>query len=211
VSDGGVWQPLCMARLRRKSNLQREFRETQALGQWVRTELYRVREGRLRADVTIAVAAAAAEETYRITDRLPEWRNVTSVMWRSNLQHVWAFLAGDTSRHYPLSRAIAEFLLSPLNHNEGQDGPDDFDRPQTVASYSAALSAIAWGVDFGVTAVMQIFDAIDLKYDGDHSDERWTEVQREIEFVRRIVRTVIGAPNIDRRGFDINVLASIRS
>ena len=103
-------------------------------------------------------------------------------------------------------------MLSPLNHNEGQNGPNDFDRPQTVASYSAALSAIGWGVDFGVTAVMQIFDAIDLKYDGDHdSDERWAEVQREIEFVRRVVTTVTGATNVHRQGFDTDILASIRS
>lgn len=195
---------------RQETNLQREVRETRALGEWVRTELYRVREGALRADATTAVAAAAAEEAYRITDRLPEWQNETSAMWRSTLQHVWAFLGGDRSQHYPLSRAIADFLLSPLNHNEGQDGPNDFDRPQTVASYSAALSAIAWGVDFGVTAVMQIFDAIDLTYGGGDSDERWAEVQREIEFVRRIVKTVIGAANVHRQGFDTGILASIR-
>jgi hypothetical protein len=200
-----------MPRLGRETNLQREVHETQALGEWVQTELYRVRESGLRADATTAVAAAAAEETYRITDRLPEWQNETSAMWRSNLQHVWAFLGGDRSQHYPLSRAIADFLLSPLNHNEGQDGPNDFDRPQTVASYSAALSAIAGGVDFGVTAVMQIFDAIDLKYGDDDSDERWAEVQRQIEFVRRIAKTVIGAANVHRQGFDTDVLASIRS
>lgn len=210
--DGGVWHSLCMPRLRRETNLHREVRETQALGEWVRAELYRVPEGGLRAAATTAVAAAAAEEAYRITDRLPAWQNETSAEWRSNLQHVWAFLGGEGSRHYPLSRAIAGFLLSPLNHNEGQDGPDDFDRPQTVASYAAALSAIAWGVDFGVTAVMQIFDAIDLKYDGGHdSDERWAEVQRGIAFVRRIVKTVIGAADVHRQGFDTEVLASIRS
>jgi len=201
-----------MPRLGRETNLQREVRETQALGAWVRTELYQVRAGGLRADATTAVAAAAAEEAYRITDRLPEWQNETSAMWRSNLQHVWAFLGGDRSQHYSLSRAIADFLLSPLNHNEGQDGPNDFDRPQTVASYSAVLSTIASGVDFGVTAVMQIFDAIDLKYDSDDdSDERWAEVQREIRFVRRIVRTVIEAASMDRQDFAADILVSIRS
>jgi hypothetical protein len=207
-----MWQPLCMPRLRRETNLHREVRETQALGEWVRTALYQVREGGLRADATTAVAAAAAEETYRITDRLPEWQNETSAIWRSNLQHVWVFLSGDRSQHYPLSRAIADFLLSPLNHNEGQHGPNDFDRPQTVASYSAALSAIAWGVDFGVTAVMQIFDAIDLEYHGDDdSDDRGAQVQREIEFVRRIVKTVVEATNVHRQGFDNDLLAAIRS
>jgi len=201
-----------MPRTRRETNLQREVRETRAVGEWVRTALYRVPEGRARADATTAVAAAAAGETHRITDRLPEWQNETSAIWRSNLQHVWAFLGGDRSQHYPLSRAIADFLLSPLNHNEGQDGPNDFDRPQTVASYSAALSAVAWGVDFGVTAVMQVFDAIDLKYDdGGDADERWAEVRREIEFVRRTVKTAIGAANTGRQGFDAEVIASLRS
>ena len=207
-----MWQALCMPRTRRETNLQREVRETRAVGEWVRTALYRVPEGRARADATTAVAAAAAGETHRITDRLPEWQNETSAIWRSNLQHVWAFLGGDRSQHYPLSRAIADFLLSPLNHNEGQDGPNDFDRPQTVASYSAALSAVAWGVDFGVTAVMQVFDAIDLKYDdGGDADERWAEVRREIEFVRRTVKTAIGAANTGRQGFDAEVIASLRS
>lgn len=212
MSDGGVWQPLYMSRPSRETSLQREIRETRALGEWVRAELYRVRQGKLRADATTAVAAAAAEEAYRITDRLPEWRNETSAMWRGHLQHVWAFLGGDRSQHYPLSRAVAGFLLSPLNHIEGQHGPNDFDRPQTVASYAAVLSAIAWGVDFGVTAVMQIFDTMDLKYGGkDDSDERWAEVQREIEFVQRIVKTVMGAANGRSQGFDTGVLASIRS
>jgi hypothetical protein len=161
--------------------------------------------------VTTAVAAAAAEETYRLTDRMPEWQNETSSVWRENLQQVWAFVGGDRSRHYSLSRAIAGFLLSPLNHNEGQDGPDDFDRPQTVASYSAALAAVAWGVDFAVTAVMQIFEAIDLRYDDYDSEERAAEVQREIEFVRRVVTTVVTSQLSYGDGLSAEVLASIRS
>ena len=59
---------------------------------------------------------------------------------------------------------------------------------------------------------MQIFDALDLKYDGDYdSDERSAEVQREIEFVQRIVKTVVGAANVHHQGFGTDVLASIRS
>ena len=193
-----------------ETGLQRELRETQALGEWVRAELYGVPAGGRRADVTTAVAAAAAEEAYRLTDRMPEWQNVTSSSWRENLEEVWAFVGGDRSRHYPLSRAVSGFLLSPLNHNEGQDGPDDFDRPQTVASYSAALSAVAWGVDFAVTAVMQIFDAIDLKYADYDSEERWAEVQREIEFVRGVVTTVVASQKSDGGGLSAELLDSIR-
>jgi len=200
-----------MRRPKRETELQRELRETQALGEWVRTQLNGVPAGGRRADVATAVAAAAAEETHRLTDRMPEWQNETSSSWRENLQQVWAFVGGDRSRHYPLSRAIAGFLLSPLNHNEGQDGPDDFDRPQTVASYSAALSAVAWGVDFAVTAVMQIFDAIDLKYADYDSEERWAEVQHEIDFVRRVVATVVASQSFDGNCLSAEVLTAIRS
>ena len=195
---------------REETYLQRELSESQALGEWVRSQLYGVRPGARRALAITAVAAAAAEEAYRLTDQVGDWQNETSTLWRDHLRHVWAFLAGDSSRHYALSRAIADFLVSPLNHNEGQDGPDDFDRPQTVASYSAALSAVTWGVDFAETAVMQIFDAIDLKYDGDYTEARWTEVKREITFVRRVVNTVVRAQKPDGAGLDAQLLASIK-
>ncbi|GAA4693299.1 hypothetical protein [Nocardioides conyzicola] len=195
-----------------ESRLQREIRVVAELEEWVRAELTRVRAGGRRADATIAVAASAAAETYRVTDHLTEWQNEPSRKWQIHLQHVWKFLAGDRSQHYALSQAIAEYLLSPLNHNEGEDGPDDFDRPQTVAAYSAALAAVAWGVDFAVTAVSQIFEAIDLKYEGDvEQDERWGEVQREIEFVRRVVTAVVGYEPQTGQGFTPDFLASIRS
>jgi hypothetical protein len=175
-------------------------------------QLYTVRRGGWRADATMAIAASAAEETYRLTDSLPEWQNETSGLWRMHLQQVWQFLAGDRSQHGAISRAVADYLISPLNHNDGQDGPDDFDRPQTVAAYSAALAAIAWGVDFAVTAIMQIFDAIDLKYQGnDEGEERWAEVQREIEFVRRVVSAVVRFEREASSGFSPELLAAIRS
>lgn len=113
--------------------------------EWSRSALYEVRQGGWRADATTAIAASVAEETYRVIDSLPDWQNETSAWWWTSLAHVWEFLAGDRSQHDTLCRAVADYLVSPLSHNEGQDGPDDFDRPQTVAAYSAALSAIAWG------------------------------------------------------------------
>lgn len=196
---------------RHETNLHREIRVIAELEEWSRTQLYEVRQGGWRAEATTAVAASAAEKTYQLIDPLPDWRNETSAQWRTNLEHVWEFLAGDRSQHYTLSRAVAEYLLSPLNHNEGQDGPGDFDRPQTVAAYSAALSIVAWGVDFAVTAIMQIFEAIDLKYDGDHdAEERWADVQREIEFVRDVVTIVTRSERDAGSRFAPELLASIR-
>ena len=130
-----------MVEHRRETTLQRELRVIEELEEWARSQLYAVRPGRWRADATTAIAASAAERTYRLVEPLPEWQNETSATWRANLGHVWEFLAGDRSQRDGLSRAVAHFLVSPLNHDQGQEGPDDFDRPQTVAAYSAALSA----------------------------------------------------------------------
>jgi hypothetical protein len=202
-----------------RSDLDRELRLIGDLEDWCRAELYGVRRGGWRAEATTAIAASAAEETYRLTDELPDWQNETSAAWRNTLVQVWEFLGGDTSAYYTLSRAVSDYLVSPLNHNEGQDGPDDFDRPQTVAAYSAALSAVAWGVDFAITAIGQIFDAIDLKYvygDGDpegrlSDEQRWSEVQREAEFVRRVVTAVVQSKRDAGLGYPPDVLASIRA
>lgn len=206
-----LWQSRCMLGRSGETHLQRELRVVAELREWSRAELHGVRQGGWRADVTTAVAASAAQETYRLTDQLPDWQNVTSELWRANLEHVWEFLAGDRSQLYALSRAIADYLVSPLNHNEGQDGPDDFDRPQTVAAYSAALSAVTWGVDYADMAIVQIFDAVDLKYDSDYDhEERWAEVQRETEFVRRVVTAVVRTERGASSGFTLDLLAAIR-
>lgn len=195
----------------RETHLQRELRVVADLKEWSGAELYAIGDGEWRTDATTAIAASAAEETYRLTNQLPDLQNETSGLWRLNLEQVWAFLAGDRSQHYALSRAVADYLVSPLNHIAGQDGPDDFDHPQTVAAYSAALSAIAWGVDFALTAIAQIFEAIDLKYEGDHNhEERWSEIQREIEFVHRVVTAVVRSERDAGSGFSPELLAAIR-
>ncbi|RNL75485.1 hypothetical protein [Nocardioides marmorisolisilvae] len=197
---------------RRESNLQRELRVTDDLERWVRDEIYRVRAGGRRASATTAIAASAAEKTFRIVEDLPDLQNQTSTLWHAHLDRVWEYLGGDDAQHYAISGALAEFLSSPLNHNEGQDGPDDFDRPQTVAAYSAALAAIAWGVDFATTAVAQIFESIDQKYAGDlGSEERWVEVQREVDSVRRVVTMVVESAKLPGARFTPELLAAIRS
>lgn len=194
-------------------DVRRELHFINDLEDWSRAALYGVRQGGWRAEATTAVAASAAEKTYRLTDELPDWQNETIALLRTNLGHVWRFLEGDPSQHYALSLAVADYLASPLNHNEGQDGPDDFDRPQTLASYSAALSAIAWGVDFAVTAIGQIFEDIDLKYESGDGEpqQRWLAVQREAEFVRRVVTTVVGSKRDAELGFTLELLTSIKS
>lgn len=192
-------------------SLERELGAIRVLGEWTRSQLYTVAAGGRRAEATTAVAAAAAEEAHRVVDGLPEWRNATSMQWRGHLQLVWEFLAGDETQFSPLSRAVADYLTSPLNHNDGQDGPDDFDRPQTVASYSAVLSVVTWGVDFAVTAVKQIFECIDLKYGQEYPGGRWADVQREIAWVQRVVTAVVGVDTQAGGRLPAHVLDAIHS
>ena len=180
---------------------------------WARTELYGVRRGVWRHEAAMAVAASLAERTYRLTDALPDLQNETSVLWRSHLARLWEFLAGDHTQHAALSRAVADFLVSPLNHMAGQDGPDDFDRPQTIASFSAVVSAIAGGVDLAVDAIGQLYEAIDFKYESEFGEieERWPEVLREADAVRRVVTAIVKAKRSSRLGFTPDLLTMIKS
>jgi hypothetical protein len=194
----------------RRSALRRGVDDVRGLSEWVRGELYGVREGAWRTRATTAVAAASAEEAYRLSDHLPELWNETSANWKGHLDNVWAFLAGDAGQHYQLSRAIAEFLTSPLNHNDGQYGPDDFDRPWTVASYSAVASAVMWGVDFAITSTNQVFECIDLSYGDKFPAERLSQVTQQVRSARERMSTVVAAFGPGQRGLTAEVLATIR-
>lgn len=174
-----------------RDDLRRELEAIRNLGTWTRDQLLSVRSGSRQATAVTAVAAAAAELTYRRSDELPQWRNGVSELWRSHLGRVWAYLAGDEQQHPALCGAIAEHLTGPFNHRLGQDGPDDFDRPQTIAGYAATCSAVFWGTDFAVTAVGQVFDCIDLEYDGEHPPARALDVDADGRRVRAIVERVV--------------------
>ena len=176
---------------RENTALTAELEAVRELEDWSRGRILSVRAGGARATATTAVAAAAAEMTYRLSDDLPEWANGVSRIWRHHLGRVWAYLTGEEEQHQAMSAAIAEYLTGPFNHRLGQDGPDDFDRPQTVASYSAVCSAVFWGTDFAVTAVGQVFDCIDLKYDGEFPPQRPIDVQMAAKRIRAIVERVV--------------------
>ncbi len=47
--------------------------------------------------------------------------------WRPVLESIWSYAAGNDAAWYPISHAIGHYLLSPQNHIEGQDGPNDAD------------------------------------------------------------------------------------
>lgn len=190
--------------------LSSELKVLSALEQSLRESLYSIDGGGKRAIAVAAVAAAAAERAYLLSDALPEWCNATSDAWRGHLADVWRYLEGDRERHRAISSAIAVFLTSPLNHNEGQEGPDDFDRPQTIASYSAAASVVLWGVDFATTAVGQIFELVDLRYDGEMPSERRVDVERELDWAVSVGRIIDSVALSDVRLLTTTLLSELR-
>lgn len=190
--------------------LREELETVRRLEYRARDCLYGIETSGDRGWAVSALAAAAASRANLRSDGLPEWTNDTSRLWRQNLEDVWAYLGGNEERFYPLSRAIAEYLVSPLNHVEGQDGPDDFDRPQTVASYCAVASVVMWGVDFATTALAQNFDLIDLEFNGEMSLERAREIEREVAWVDRALTRIVGAAQGGGPRLDRSALADLR-
>jgi hypothetical protein len=158
------------------SPLRRELAQQEALVRGLREDMYSIEPRYRRSLAAAALAASIAEQTYAVMDGLPQWQNETALQWRGHLGRVWLYLAGDEQQHYALSAAVADYLRSPLNHVEGQDGPDDADRPQTVAAMAAALTLIHWAVDFVETALAGLFEAVDLKHGQELGKAREEEV-----------------------------------
>jgi hypothetical protein len=189
------------------NSLRGELEILHALEREIREHLYSVEAGGARARAIAALAAAAAERAYARSTGLAALANETSDLWRAHLADVWRYLEGDQQRFETLSRAIAGFLTSPLNHTDGQDGPDDFDRPQTIASYSAAASVVFWGVDFATTAVNQIFELIDMQYDWEFPPERAVEVEHERDWALDTCVKIVAAASSGSRGITPILLA----
>jgi hypothetical protein len=194
-----------------RASLRDELSVLSALEQVIREQLYSIDSAGHRGRAVSAVAAAAAERAHVRSESLPQWRNETSDLWRAHLAELWRYLEGDDTRHRVLSIAVADFLTSPLNHNDGQDGPDDMDRPQTVASYAAVASALFWGVDLATTAVGQIFELIDLEYEGEYPTERALDVDRERQWAVHTCATVVAAASRTPSGLTPTELAEIRA
>lgn len=191
------------------SPLRQELSQQNSLVVAIRRDLYGVEPRYRRSLATTALSASIAERTYRLTEPLSDLHNEASEHWRGNLQRVWLWLAGDEQQHYALSVAMAEYLRSPLNHVEGQDGPDDMDRPQTVAALAAVLSALYWAVDFVEDALGGLFEAVDLKYDQQFVPAREAEfkaLSREVAEDATALRQALGKD----RAINADLLAALR-
>lgn len=146
-----------------------------------------------RALASTALAAAAAATTYRMTDALPEWRNATSEQWRGHLELVWRHLQGEDHRA-ALSGLLAAHLDGPLHHADGQDGPDDADRPQTTAALAAVTAVVEERDDQHEPAVEQVFDALDLAWDDEADPGRRAEREERLAELRAQLDLLLSLP-----------------
>jgi hypothetical protein len=105
-------------------------------------------------------AAAAAERLIRAHEIKPsQERPAYPCTWRAALDAIWRGLAGDRDAFREVSRAIAEFYLSPYHHDDGADGPDDASDDGVAATLYAAQCYLYGCVDFAMWAAACGYDA----------------------------------------------------
>ena len=101
--------------------------------------------------------------------------------WRPVLGSIWSYAAGNDEAWYPISHALGNFLLSPQNHIDGQDGPDDADQDEVAATIFAANAVLHGLVGFAELAAMRATDAIDNRWYGTDDELLAREVERETQ------------------------------
>jgi hypothetical protein len=105
-------------------------------------------------------AAATAERLIRAHEiRPPQERQGYPCAWRTALDAIWRGLAGDPAGFGQVSRAIAEFYLSPYHHDHGADGPGDAADDGVAATLYAAQCYLYGCVDFAIWAAACGYDA----------------------------------------------------
>src|SRR6266496_6127516 len=101
---------------------------------------------RLPAIPHAAVAAACAERLLtRHLNQPPASQRPFTISWRRPMDCIWGVLgeAADTARlRCEVADALQRFYDSPLNHSDGQDGPDDAADDPAAACICAAKSLI---------------------------------------------------------------------
>ena len=137
----------------------------------------------------------------------PAIRTEYAETWRPALDALWHWASGDRAAFYDISKALADYLVSPFNHCEGQDAPNDADTPPVSAILYTAASMLFGGADGAILAARIAVDA------AMEAAERRTgellalevlntisEVQTELEFQNEALRLIAGADAELRRG-----------
>jgi len=132
----------------------------------------------------VLYAAAPAQRLMDWHDGLPaSEQRPYSRLWEPVLQSIWSYAAGDDRAWYPISHALGNYYLSPQNHIEGQDGPDDADQDEVAATIFAANAVVHGLVGFAVLAAGRATDYIDNRWYG--ADEKRLVTDTKAEVVRQ--------------------------
>lgn len=133
--------------------------------------------------------------------RLMDWHDARpgseqrpySRSWQPVLQAIWAYAGGDDQSWYPISHAVGTYYLSPLNHIEGQDGPDDADQDEVAAVIYAANAVLHGLVGFAELAASRAIDAIDNRWYGVDDDRLTRELEAEADRQRSALQLILRA------------------
>ncbi len=124
--------------------------DPEATFSWQRSEL-----GRLPSLAPVVFGSSIAQ---RLVDD-PAIRTEYAETWRPTLDALWRWASGDSAAFYDISKALADYLVSPFNHCEGQDGPSDADTPSVSAILYTAASMLFGGADGAILAARVAVDA----------------------------------------------------
>lgn len=113
--------------------------------------------------------------------------------WQPALQAIWDYAAGDDQAWYPISRALGAYYLSPQNHIEGQDGPDDADQDEVAAVIFAANAVLHGLVGFAELAASRALDAIDNHWYAVDDDRLEQELAAEVDRQRSAMALIVQA------------------
>lgn len=117
---------------------------------WERSEL-----GRLPSIAPVLFGSSIVQ---RLFDD-PEVRSDYGETWRPAVDALWRWASGDTTAFYDISKAVADYLVSPFHHCKGQDGPTDADTSCVAATLYRAASMLFGGADGAVLAARVAVDA----------------------------------------------------
>ncbi len=150
------------------------------------------------------IAAASAERLLSRHLQLPaSSQRPFTVTCRHPLDCVWGVLAGQTDAialRGEVERWLQSFYDSPLNHSDGQDGPDDADHDPAAAFIYAAESLIRNSAESAGYAMSRVVDdafarAADERETSKHATGRVDDfiadcchpiVQRELRWLQSI-------------------------
>ena len=142
----------------------------------------------------ILYAVAPAQRLMDWHDARPESeQRPYSHTWKPALQAIWAYAGGDDQAWYPISQAVGSYLLSPQNHVDGQDGPDDADQDEVAAVIFAANAVLHGLVGFAELAATRATDAIDNRWYAVDDELLTRELAAEVDRQRSALELILRA------------------